>query len=380
MDVRGLRALICVLVVVATSIAFAPASIAIADAGAQRATLQDEPTSDGEDTNATPELGEADQIHTDVFIAENGSAVVTVDYQFQLTDENRSAEEWEELQANVSNNTDWYVEEERRGWNETLSKGENETGRDMAISNVSISTETDSAPEEIGHVIVTFEWSEFALVELNRIEAGAALSGFTLSDGTTLQLRWPEAYAVYENEGEPQVDPSPADSSELDGAVTWNGEETEFTDDQPRIVLIENGDAATEPSPSEDGPSMPWAIVALALALLAVVGAAGWLIGRNRSGDVGIEAESGTIQRTDGSVEAESNAASGPPPELLSNEERVLRLLEKRGGRVKQQEVVSELEWTEAKTSQVVGELRENDEIDVFRIGRENVLALPDEE
>jgi len=47
---------------------------------------------------------------------------------------------------------------------------------------------------------------------------------------------------------------------------------------------------------------------------------------------------------------------------------------------VKQQEVVSELDWTEAKTSQVVGDLREDDEIDVFRIGRENVLALPEDE
>jgi hypothetical protein len=378
MDVRGLRALICVLVVVAASIAFAPASIGAADAGTQRATLQNEPNADGEVANATPELGEADQIHTDVFIAENGSALVTVDYQFRLSDGNRSADEWEALQANISNDTDWYVAEERRGWNETLSKGENETGREMSISNVSIATETDSAPEEIGHAIVTFEWSGFALVELNRIEAGAALSGFTLSDGTTLQLRWPEEYTVYEDEGEPQIDPSPTNPP--DGAVTWNGEETEFTDEQPRVVLIENGGAAAESSPSEDGPAMPWAIVALALTLLAIVGAAGWVIGRNRTGDAGTDADPGTVRRTDGSVEPESNASGGPPPELLSNEERVLRLLEKRGGRIKQQEVVSELEWTEAKTSQVVGELREDDEIDVFRIGRENVLALPDEE
>ena len=68
------------------------------------------------------------------------------------------------------------------------------------------------------------------------------------------------------------------------------------------------------------------------------------------------------------------------PPELLSNEERVLQLLEQRGGRIKQQDVVSELDWTEAKTSQVVGDLREDDEIEVFRIGRENVLSLPDNE
>ena len=46
---------------------------------------------------------------------------------------------------------------------------------------------------------------------------------------------------------------------------------------------------------------------------------------------------------------------------------------------MKQQQVVQELGWTDAKTSQVVGNLREEEEIEVFRIGRENVLALPGE-
>jgi len=67
------------------------------------------------------------------------------------------------------------------------------------------------------------------------------------------------------------------------------------------------------------------------------------------------------------------------PAELLSNEEQVLRLLEAEGGRMKQQQVVSSLEWTDAKTSQVVTSMREDDQIEVFRIGRENVLALPGE-
>jgi len=76
---------------------------------------------------------------------------------------------------------------------------------------------------------------------------------------------------------------------------------------------------------------------------------------------------------------AGSGDSDGPPAELLSNEERVLRLLEENGGRMKQQQVVQELDWTDAKTSQVVGTLREQDDVEVYRIGRENVLALPGE-
>ncbi|WP_226482395.1 helix-turn-helix transcriptional regulator [Natrinema amylolyticum] len=376
MEVRGLRALLCVLVVVACSIAFVSASAGVAaDVGTQRAALQEAPDGQGE-TNETPRLGEADQTYIDVYITENGSARVTVDYQFYLSDENRSAE-WESLRANISNNTDWYVAEERRSWNETLSKGENATDREMSLSNVSITTETTSRPEEIGHARVSFVWSHFARVQVNRIEAGTALSGFTLTDGTTLQFRWPDEYAVYESEGELAVEPSPEDPP--DGSVSWDGEQN-FPDDEPRIVLIQNSDTGTEEPQSGEEPSMPWAIVTLALALLATVGVAGWLIGRNRSSGEATADGDETVQRADGAAVSERTVPDGPPPELLSNEERVLRLLEERGGRVKQQEVVSELDWTEAKTSQVVGDLRESDEIEVFRIGRENVLALPEDE
>jgi uncharacterized membrane protein len=46
---------------------------------------------------------------------------------------------------------------------------------------------------------------------------------------------------------------------------------------------------------------------------------------------------------------------------------------------VKQQEIVSGLEWTEAKTSQVVNAMHEDGRIEKFRIGRENVVKLPEE-
>jgi uncharacterized membrane protein len=70
--------------------------------------------------------------------------------------------------------------------------------------------------------------------------------------------------------------------------------------------------------------------------------------------------------------------AGAPPAGLLSNEEQVLQLLESNGGRLKQQQVAGELDWTDAKTSQVIGGLRDEDKVETFRIGRENVVTLPD--
>jgi uncharacterized membrane protein len=64
---------------------------------------------------------------------------------------------------------------------------------------------------------------------------------------------------------------------------------------------------------------------------------------------------------------------------LLSDEEQVLSLLEANEGRMRQQAVVAELDWSETKTSEVVGELREAEAVEVYRLGRENVLSLPGE-
>ncbi|RQH00954.1 helix-turn-helix transcriptional regulator [Natrarchaeobius oligotrophus] len=395
MDARGLRALVCVLVVLGCSIALVPSVSAavVADAGTGSPVLQEEPAEsdqddgalneseqadeddpdDGQDEDEEPDesarLDDAKEVHIDVFLHENGSATFVVDYRF----DNDSAGNWETLRDDVEANPDEYADRERSDWNEILVEGENKTGREMEISNVGVETDTSSAPRNLGHVEFTFQWSSFAHVELNRIEAGDALAGFTLVDDTTLQLFWPESYAVRE------VDPSPDDPP--DNSIFWDGDGTEFTDEQPWIVLIENGSPADEPVEPEQSPSMPWLAVGGALALLALAGTVGWLI-RHRAGDGGTPTATPpaeTPPAPNGSTD-DAGQPNGPPAELLSNEERVLRLLEEHGGRIKQQEVVSELEWTEAKTSQVVSGLREDGEIEVFRIGRENVLSLPDDE
>jgi len=84
---------------------------------------------------------------------------------------------------------------------------------------------------------------------------------------------------------------------------------------------------------------------------------------------------------TDTGSVAERDTGDGADDEaLLSNEERVLRLIKREGGRMKQGQVAAELDWTAAKTSQVVTGLRDDGRLDGFRLGRENVLSLPEEE
>lgn len=66
--------------------------------------------------------------------------------------------------------------------------------------------------------------------------------------------------------------------------------------------------------------------------------------------------------------------------ELLSDEERVERLLAGNGGRMKQANIVSETGWSNAKVSQLLSAMAEDGRVNKLRIGRENLITLPDED
>ncbi|WP_435184778.1 helix-turn-helix transcriptional regulator [Halobellus sp. EA9] len=65
---------------------------------------------------------------------------------------------------------------------------------------------------------------------------------------------------------------------------------------------------------------------------------------------------------------------------LLSDEERVERLLEQNGGRMKQATIVDETGWSDAKVSQLLSTMADEGRVDKLRLGRENLISLPDDE
>jgi uncharacterized membrane protein len=108
------------------------------------------------------------------------------------------------------------------------------------------------------------------------------------------------------------------------------------------------------------------AAVLLAVAAIAV-GGYRWRFGAGDGSAASDDAGSGDA------------ASAAAPSELLDSEERVLAFVEECGGRVKQAAIADALGWSDARTSQVVGELREQGDVETYRVGRENVVALPDE-
>ena len=94
-----------------------------------------------------------------------------------------------------------------------------------------------------------------------------------------------------------------------------------------------------------------------------------------------IAAESDTVEATvtpvaDGDVDVDSGAAV--PAEFLSNEERILRLLDEHDGRIHQSNIVEETDWSKAKVSRVLSKMADDDQIVKVNVGASNIITHPD--
>lgn len=76
----------------------------------------------------------------------------------------------------------------------------------------------------------------------------------------------------------------------------------------------------------------------------------------------------------DGAVSTESS------PDPLTDKERVLQLLEDNDGRMPQTDIVEETQWSAAKVSQLLTKMDDNDDLVKIRLGRANIIVLPDED
>lgn len=77
--------------------------------------------------------------------------------------------------------------------------------------------------------------------------------------------------------------------------------------------------------------------------------------------------------RSVGDDDTSSQRQVSTPP---SDEDRVRRLVENRGGRVKQATISATTEWSEAKVSRLLSSMEDAGEIDRYRVGREKVVTL----
>ncbi|WP_411715040.1 helix-turn-helix transcriptional regulator [Natronomonas sp.] len=302
-----------------------------------------------------------DDVLLSISLAEDGDAEWAIEYRVRLdSEEDETA--FEEYRADLESTPETYRERLHNRMNATAEDASNATGREMAIRDVSVDASRENLPQEYGVVTYTFEWTNFAAVDGDRLVAGDAVDSLFLDNETELLIEWPNGYAL--------VGVRPDSDDVRENAVLWEGPKR-FASGEPRLEVAPESDVDEGGEPTgESGSRLP--LVGIALLVVALLGSVGILIRR----DIGPFGGDGG--ETASTVDDEAT----PPPtagDLRSNEEQVLRLIEEQGGRMKQADVAEELGWTAAKTSQVTTQLREDGTLDAFRLGRENVLELPGE-
>jgi len=243
----------------------------------------------------------------------------------------------------------------------------------------------------VGELRLTFTWTAFLAQDGENLVLGDALTTpdnatwlRSLEADQTLEVRTPEGYTVTGT-------PSTAVTQLSDGDVIIQGPQT-FDGGEPVAIVY---------GPAGVG-SPPWGMFVAAIVLAAVL-VAGSVVGYRRvsaeggatgeplangDGDApdGVGQRSvddpGADRREDSPATAEADDGEGDEPDLslLSDEERVERLLGENGGRMRQADIVAETGWSDAKVSQLLSAMADEERVEKLRLGRENLISLPEEE
>lgn len=334
------------------------------------------------------------------------SADWTVAVRYPLADENETAAfetAGERFRAGEVGPSADLFEGFRREANRNVARSMSVRDVDREVVVHEDTEEFDVATEDavaVGELRLTFTWTAFLAQDGENLVLGDALTTpgnetwlRSLEGSQTLEVATPEGYTVTGT-------PSTAVTRLSDGDVIIEGPQT-FDGGEP--VAIVYGPAGTP----------PWGTMLAAL-LIAATLVAGSVVGYRRinaedaeaggavangdgtgagtrsderspvgspSGGDGPETDAGEVSDVDGDSGGDADEDDdGPDLSLLSDEERVERLLDESGGRMRQADIVAETGWSDAKVSQLLSAMADEGRVEKLRLGRENLISLPDDE
>jgi hypothetical protein len=330
---------------------------------------------------------EADRTSFRITVYENGSAEWLFRYEKSLNESERENFEAFAREFN-ENETGLFVDFRTRArW--LTDNGSRATGREMNATNFRRDARTEGLdPQQpaLGVVEMSFRWDGFAVVtDDDRVEAGHVFQG-GLYIGPSQEVIYEAGPALAFERAEPNDDDRVISGDTLaeSDSVTWQGE-TSFSDQRPRAVFAPAGATGrTETSSAGTGsggdPGLLLPVGALVVVLLlGVAAAAAYRSGAlSSSGDGG--AAAGPADDAGGAGGATpgkwASAVGVPDEELLSDEERVINLLEDNGGRMKQVDIVEATDWSKSKVSMLLSDMEGDGQISKLRVGRENIVSL----
>lgn len=330
------------------------------------------------DETAQQAQPETDSTVTQIQLHENGSATWEITYRTRL-DSEEEITAYTDFQEAFRDNRSTRVSEFESQINRVVSDAEATTGRNMSTAGFTASTRIESTAQNWGVVTYQFQWSGFTEASEGSVQMGDVFAGgYFISSSGSLSVTAPENYTLS------SVSPS-ADSND-NTSVTWQGQR-DFSGGNPSVIATEMQQSDTSLESGSGDSDRNWLLLGVVGLLVIAGGVKGF--GRVQDWRETDQNESRDSSSSDGdpdpsssasTQQREAQAATGDDDGvLLSDEERVLKVLRGNEGRMKQAEVADVLEWSSSKTSRVLQQMEKDGEISRLRIGRENVIDLSDD-
>lgn len=320
------------------------------------------------------------EVATHVALAADGNATFEIEIRYRLGNTTQEAA-FDQYRRRLEANRTAERAAFRRSVESVVTRSETRTGRSMTVGNVTLETDEVRVPQHWGIVRYRFEWHQFATGDGERIHVNGTLGGYFLAEQDTLSLEAPDGYTI--------VTVTPEPDFETATRAVWRGPRS-FADEEPTL-LVGAGDGAADGGDgggTRDGttlvPSRYLPLIAVAgVGLVALVFALRTRRAKSggTAGNGGAPTDSGRppeptappTPQADNSAEAGATPPVGGPE--LSDDERVLELLELGDGKIRQQQVIEATGWSQTKVSRVIGRLAEQGRLEKLRIGRENLLS-----
>ena len=375
-----------VVLVVLTLVAGVSAPIAVADTGPITSPAA-EPhpaamaTSPDGSQFAIQEAQDFDKTTFEITVHENGSATWTFRYEqvFANEDNATAAREnfeafAEEFRANETGFYDRFTNQSRL----MVESGQRETGREMEATNFRRSAQVEERFTTMGVVEMSFTWERFAAVDADRIIVGDVFTDVFLESNQEIVIE-PGGDLTFQSI-EPADGQYAGDSIEDAESVQWSGQRG-FIDGRPRAVFDRPGSTDTGLITAiGGGPGWPLlgALFGLGLAAAAVI----WYrrygpgAGEPATGESPPDAAQPAPAAADAADEPPEETDSIADEELLTDEDRVVKLIRENGGRMKQVNIVEETGWSKSKVSMLLSDMEDEGTISKLRVGRENIISL----
>jgi hypothetical protein len=368
----------------------------------------DQPSSETGSRDIETEAFEADRTVFIIQVRENGSAEWRFRYEQRLETDSEIADFEAYADRFNTGETESFRNFRERAIALTDS-GSNATGRQMTADRFRRNARIEERPpagDEFGVIEMSFVWNGFAVTNEAEVVVGDVFIG-GLYVGPDQQLRFERGPNLQFESTAPEPDTTAAETLSESETITWLGEES-FADRQPRVVFVErrsdpgptepdsdpDSDPTSEPTDDSRGSVVPLVAVAIVILLggsAAFVYRAGlFATGTVETGDAS-SSEPPTDLRTDTEPATQSDSGSEaveadrsndesartiPDEELLSDEKRVVELLQAQGGRMKQVEIVDRTDWSKSKVSMLLSDMESEGTISKLRVGRENIISL----